>query len=117
MRYGRSGEERVVASAEAEADLGEGYQDHPWTAEELAAAPAADTPTAGPATAKASDLAASVHLLNAGNVVAMVNAATTPEQLDALLEAEAAHPKHDGGRKSVLAAIEDRRAVLANTPA
>ena len=111
MRYARDGREQEVMSDGL--DPAE-WKDHPWTAEEQAAGP---TPvaagTAEDAPPVVSPVAASLYLLNAAESTLLVNGQDTPEKLDALEAAEQAHPKHDGGRVSVLRAITERREALA----
>jgi len=53
-----------------------------------------------------------ITTVNAEDAKALVEAAATAEELDALQASEQANPKTEGGRKSVLAAIEARRAAL-----
>lgn len=50
--------------------------------------------------------------VNVDEAVALIEKATSAEQLDALEAAEEANPKKEGGRSSVLKAIEDRREAL-----
>ena len=116
MRYSRDGQERIVQTKEQDNDLDPAI----WKATPDPAAwanepaPATPPPPAPPATGPAqSAIAASLYLLNAGESAALVNGQDTPEKLDVLEAAERAHPKHDGGRVSVLKAIAARREALA----
>lgn len=57
-------------------------------------------------------LVASVTEVNAEAAIALVEAAETARGLDRFETVEQAHPKHQGGRISVLRAISERRAAL-----
>lgn len=57
-------------------------------------------------------LVASMTEVNAESAIAIVEAAETSLGLDRLEAAERAHPKHEGGRVSVIRAIGERRAAL-----
>ena len=54
-----------------------------------------------------------LHSLNAEDAKAFVATLDTEEAIAAALEAESAHPKNLGGRKSVLAALQARVDALA----
>lgn len=54
-----------------------------------------------------------LHGLNSDEAQALVAKAPNVETLDAMREAEAANPKYQGGRQTVLRAIDARRAELA----
>lgn len=109
--------------------LGPGYQDHPWTAEEKAAfakglsatpqtpvptpVPAAPpTPPPAPETDEERRTRHATELYKAKVADILPNIAQCPsiEKLDVVLAMENENPK--GARKSVVAAIEARRAEL-----
>jgi hypothetical protein len=78
--------------------------------------PAAVTAAAAPAPASNAAPAAAVAdivALKAREAVALVAAAKSIEQLDALQAAEEGNAKHDGGRVSVLHALDARRAEIS----
>lgn len=60
--------------------------------------------------------AAGIVHVNAAAAAALVRAATTLEQLDALAADEAANPKHEGGRVSVMRAVAEQRQALTAQP-
>ena len=118
MRYARNGETTTVYNQAQD----EALDPFVWRNTPDPAAWADVPPPAPPDPAKAAATAAaaigeSLYFLNATESTALVNGADTPEKLDAIETAEKAHPKHEGGRVSVLRAIEERRAALMAVPA
>lgn len=124
LRYTREGGELIVNSAEEDQELDPRvWKKTPdpaaWADE--APAPVADpasalTPPAVPPVTAVNPIAASLYLLNVAESELLVNGADTPAKLDVIEHAEKAHPKHEGGRVSVLRAIADRREALAQAP-
>lgn len=118
MRYARDGRECVVKTLEEDHDLDPAIWKHTPDPAAWGDAPALPPPDpAVVATAAASQIAASLYYLNAAESTALVNGADTEEKLAAIETAEKAHPKFEGGRTSVLRAIEERREALTAVPA
>jgi len=86
-------------------------------AELVEPAPAAAPPAAPPVGKPAVATGAAIVDLNAREAAALVGEAQTVEDVDALLAAEEANPKHKGGRVSVLRALEARREDIAGVDA
>ena len=118
MRYTRDGKECEVGTLEKDNELDPAiWKDTPDPAA-WGTAPALSPPDpAIVATDAASKIAESLYFLNAAESTALVNGADTLEKLAAIETAEKAHPKHEGGRVSVLRAIEERREALTAVPA
>lgn len=118
MRYARDGRECTVQNKEEDHDLDPAiWKKTPdpaaWGDEPV---PPPPDPTVV-AAAAVSQIAESLYFLNAAESTALVNGADTEEKLAAIETAEQAHPKHEGGRVSVLRAIAERREALTAVPA
>lgn len=113
MRYARDGRTQVVRNAEEEVSLDpvewkDTPDPHAWAG--MPPIEASSTPDA------ALTIGESLYLLNAAESQRLVSVADSPEKLDAIEIAERAHPKHEGGRVSVLRAIAETREALAVGP-
>lgn len=82
-----------------------------WAEPAPAVAPASEGPAAG-GSAPGAETDTRTHELNADDAIELVNGVEDLEVLARLERGEVAHPKHEGGRKTVLAAIADTREVL-----
>ena len=117
MYYGPAGQELTVFTAEQEEGLSsQMWRRSPadWVGGQASPSPApAAASSEPPVPAPLSALAESLYYLNVDESKRLVTGAKTAEALAAIEAAEQAHPKHPGGRVSVLKAIDERRAELA----
>jgi len=115
MRYTRDGQECTVQTeAEDRALDPRVWKPTPDPAAWANEPPSALDPASAltPALPAVNPLAASLYLLNAAESQRLIDGADTAEKLAMIEDAEVAHPKHEGGRVSVLRAIEERREQL-----